>query len=245
MPFRPLTVDALLLAEGTVHVWCINPRGVDNLRGADGILSAAERQRLSALADLERRAQREFAWAARRIILSRYTRTETAELEFFADNFGRPGLSHPRIENFFFNLSHTSGFSVLAIASTRVGVDVENIIAVDFGGVETNQFTSDERSCLAKLKGASRLRAFYRLWTQKEAYVKAVGLGFTLPLQLINFGKAGGFCDSDVDAGKIFRERSRLMGFSPSARHIAAVAVESLCKVTVSKFDFPRSLDGM
>jgi 4'-phosphopantetheinyl transferase len=82
------------------------------------------------------------------------------------------------------NLSHAEGTVVCAVAAAEVGVDVEK---VDERRTEPaiwqHYFAPAEVAALAALPEPERCERFFRYWTLKEAYIKARGLGLSLPLQ--------------------------------------------------------------
>jgi 4'-phosphopantetheinyl transferase len=101
-----------------------------------------------------------------------------AALRFSIGAHGRPALDPPR--PFDFNLSHTRGLIACAIGPGTFGVDVENLSrATHFTGVARVVFSEREQAELARQ--ADPRRYFFSLWTLKEAYIKARGLGFSLP----------------------------------------------------------------
>ncbi len=81
----------------------------------------------------------------------------------------------------FFNMSHTEGCVAIATSSTHeVGVDVERIRPTEnLDRVLPNVFHSSECDAIQNLAGEERLSYFYRIWTMKEAYTKALGLGLS------------------------------------------------------------------
>jgi len=78
-----------------------------------------------------------------------------------------------------FNLSHTSGLALIAVALGReVGVDVErNRPLKEMEAMAQSVFSSEEMQLWLRLTAVERFEAFYRVWTRKEAYLKAIGLG--------------------------------------------------------------------
>jgi 4'-phosphopantetheinyl transferase len=95
--------------------------------------------------------------------------------------------AHGRLEaagTLSFNLSHSAGLVVCAVAAGTVGVDVEK---VDEGrtepGIWQHYFAPAEVAVLTALPIAERCERFFRYWTLKEAYIKARGLGLSLPLK--------------------------------------------------------------
>jgi len=114
-----------------------------------------------------------------RRILATYTGRSAAELTFDYGQNGKPILTCGPC----FNLSHTGARAVLAVSRTRaVGVDIELWRAVE-PDVATRFFSARENASLDRL-GADDWRAgFFRCWTRKEAVIKALGTGLSLPLE--------------------------------------------------------------
>ncbi len=82
-----------------------------------------------------------------------------------------------------FNISHANDFTVCAISETnRVGIDIEKAQSININDFE-NQLSIPELKQLSQAKNSHL--AFYKLWTQKEAFMKAVGTGLSVPLNKI------------------------------------------------------------
>lgn len=81
-----------------------------------------------------------------------------------------------------FNLSHSGGHGLIAIAAgERLGVDVEERKpGRNFDGIGESVYGLAERRLLTQAKGLRKAAFFYKLWTLKEALIKALGTGFTL-----------------------------------------------------------------
>ncbi len=88
---------------------------------------------------------------------------------------GKPALPAP----WSFNLSHSGGYALLAVAhGGELGVDIEQMRAdIDAAAISARYFHPAERAALAALAADARREAFFRCWTRKEAYLKAVGVG--------------------------------------------------------------------
>lgn len=92
----------------------------------------------------------------------------------------------PYVENqsqFHFNLSHSHGLVVLATASFDVGIDIEHIVPIDLRHYN-NVLTANELKSIADTGNSTR--EFYRLWTRKEALLKAQGTGLCERMNLID-----------------------------------------------------------
>ncbi len=118
-----------------------------------------------------------------REILSGYWDVLPKGIKFRKGTGGKPSISSdsPMIR---FNLSHSKGYALLAIAYGReVGVDVEVLRPKKKATALVERFFSpNEKAAFRKLKPHEEGAAFFAGWTRKEAYVKAVGKGLRFPL---------------------------------------------------------------
>jgi len=173
------------LAENEVHVWQISLRpSQDIIRDCCTILSPGEHDRASRF-HFERDAERFIAArCAMRRILSLYTLVAPKELAFCYGEKGKPYLSPLDRFDIQFNLAHSGEIGLLAVVQSGcVGVDIEMIDgAVDGDGIAERFFSRKEVKALRALSSEERTLAFFRCWTCKEAYIKALGEGLSLPL---------------------------------------------------------------
>ena len=116
-----------------------------------------------------------------RKILALYLHCEPDQLNFSVNAYGKPSLDQGRLE---FNLSHSGDLALVAITRGRkIGVDVERMrtgISADIIG--GHYFSKAEMAELQALPAEQREAAFFLCWTRKEAYIKAQGMGLSLPL---------------------------------------------------------------
>lgn len=144
--------------------------------------------------ELERAARFRVTAARHRYVLARsFLRrslgsvldTDPRTLGFSMGDRGKPFLTFPEIEDPpRFNVSHSGDVVALIIGSVDVGVDVESLREVSNAGRLAHRFFSpSEQSIINSLGGPARDHAFLRIWTQKEAYLKATGLGVGMPLR--------------------------------------------------------------
>ena len=120
------------------------------------------------------------ARARLREILSSYLDREPSSIEFVYNAFGKPALRDASLR---FNVSHSGGIGVCAIAGREVGIDIEQI-RPELAEERTAEsfFSPREVAMLRALPPGSQLEAFFECWTRKEAYVKARGEGLSIPL---------------------------------------------------------------
>jgi 4'-phosphopantetheinyl transferase len=172
------------LADNEVHVWRISlvlaSAGFAKLRQ---ILSPDERERADRFHFEVDRRRSIIGRGCLRLLLARILASPPDTLEIKYDEFGKPCLSakHTALQ---FNVSHSGDVILIAIARGRaVGVDVEKIRTdLELDGIAARFFSINECKVLTSLVGPARYRAFFTCWTRKEAYVKARGIGLSLPL---------------------------------------------------------------
>lgn len=177
----------ILLPPDTVHLYwlrCQSAPPDDCLR----LLSEAERERYHRFRFDKDRNLFLSAHAAKRLLLARYTGTPPEQLQFACNAYGKPHLAGNDAP--VFNLSHTRGFVAIAIAdpSFELGVDAEDSQrGGNWRDLITRVFTLGEAEQIQQCLEAEQQARFFELWTLKEAYSKAKGLGLSLPLQSFSF----------------------------------------------------------
>jgi len=156
-------------------------------------LSDIELEKASKFRFLEDQHRYIVTHATLRTILGSYLKTEPAEIEFISNDFGKPSLSE-KYEKIHFNLSHSKGISALAFSTkSEIGIDIERIEPkFDFEMIANSHFSKAENHFLHAEKMESRNR-FYTLWTRKEAFLKAVGIGIGENIGIEVFRKVNQF----------------------------------------------------
>lgn len=97
---------------------------------------------------------------------------------------GKPSLKgHEAVK---FNLSHSKGICACIVSGCECGVDCESVREYR-PKVAVRCFSPAEQRALDKLDGGERDLMFFRLWTLKEAYVKALGIGISYPMNKAEF----------------------------------------------------------
>lgn len=122
-----------------------------------------------------------------RLILSQYLGTEPQNIVLTTHFKGKPCLSNPG-SNLYFNLSYSRDLVYYVIAThPMIGIDIEYVREEYVCDEVAEQFLHpDEYVWFRALPFPDKLKAFYRIWTQKEAIVKAMGDGLYYPLTEIN-----------------------------------------------------------
>jgi 4'-phosphopantetheinyl transferase len=126
-----------------------------------------------------------------RTVLSRYAAVTPQDWRFTEDAYGRPQIvnGHAAARRISFNVSHTSSLVVLGVSCERaLGVDTEDVQTrrADVG-VADRYFSADEVTQLRATPSELQQARFFEYWTLKESYIKARGLGLSLPLEQFGF----------------------------------------------------------
>ena len=134
---------------------------------------------------LSLRAKRQFVLcrAALRIALSERLGCSNRQLAFGYLEHGKPfAVVDRRRATVGFNVSHSGGHGLIAFAKNEwLGVDVEERVpGRDFEGIGSLVYGPAERQLLALAAGNHKMHLFFRLWSMKEALIKAIGSGFSL-----------------------------------------------------------------
>ncbi len=126
-----------------------------------------------------------------RTVLSRYAPVEPREWIFATNDYGCPAAvnEEARSAGLSFNISHTHSLIVLAVAAGRaLGVDVENVHARQASiAVADRYFAPEEVQVLNATPQNEQQFRFFEYWTFKESYIKARGMGLSLPLDKFRF----------------------------------------------------------
>ncbi len=166
-----------------VHLWAIWLAAPERIaRAYRELLLPDETARADKFAFEHLRRRHEVSRGALRLLLSRYLACHPRELTFTFGPRGKPALRDSELE---FNLSNSGDLSVYAFTvGSEVGVDVEQVKPLaDLENLASRYFCSAEAAELLSIGSKLAIQeAFFRCWTRKEAYIKAVGTGLYLPL---------------------------------------------------------------
>lgn len=166
------------LNRGGVDLWWI---ALDKVKHEISALDARERAQADSFHHPEHRAHYIAAHWACRVILARYLAVEPAALELVHNPYGKPYIANSELR---FNLSHSGVVAGLAVSwAAPVGFDVEAGEHVELRSLPWDLILSaEEKHLLSSGKLSLNSVSFRRLWTRKEAVVKATGRGLSQPL---------------------------------------------------------------
>jgi len=166
------------------------------------------------------------AHALLRVMLSRATGIEPADWRFQTGENDKPALDPDQAScGLHFSLSHTRGLAACAIGEPYpLGIDAEAWATQTPIEIAERYFSAAEARLVAEKAEAERRATFYRLWTLKEAYLKATGQGLTASLDSFAF-----HLDPVAIAvpAPYSAEAWRFAEFRPAPTHSIALAVRS------------------
>jgi 4'-phosphopantetheinyl transferase len=184
-PRWSLAPETVTLESGEVHVWRVES-DLSAVHIADLGQTLAPDERIRADRYKFQKDHDHFivARAALREILSRYLHESPGRLRFDYDSFGKPSLAGGNGDELRFNVSHSHEIVLIAVTRGRdIGVDIERI-RPDMATFDIAErfFSRLEAEALRALPMDRQAEGFFNGWTRKEAYLKALGKGLSMPL---------------------------------------------------------------
>jgi len=176
-----------LLGKRDVHLWRVDlNQTLAIIERCRQLLSVDEQARANRFHFESDRQHFIVARGCLRTILARYLEIDPRAVQFSYASHGKPELASPtsQAQPLNFNLAHSGGLALYAFTRVgEIGVDLEHI-RPEFTGddIARRFFSSDEVGRLTGLPANMRHEAFFNCWTRKEAFLKAKGIGLSLPL---------------------------------------------------------------
>jgi 4'-phosphopantetheinyl transferase len=202
--------------------------GAQTARSA-AFLSAEERTRAQSFRSALHRDRFTVAHGALREILATRLGQDPVKLELLSGADDKPRIRRrPGVADLRFSLSHSDGLALVAVVRGReVGVDLERIDArTEVSKLARRFFAPEEVAAFDALDPADRRHGFFRCWTRKEAYLKALGTGLHLPLDRFAVTLEAGQPARLLRAAAGDSSSWTMHSFEPAAGYVAAVVVE-------------------
>ncbi len=183
----------LTLQAADVHLWLAFCADADREllhQRYRALMTPEERARGDRFYFERDRARYRVTRALVRTVLSRYAPIAPQDWRFEANAWGAPRIANPEPEarSLSFNLTHTHDLVVLAVTRQRaLGVDTENITRGALLDVADRFFAPTECEHLWAMPAEHHTTRFFELWTLKESYIKARGMGLSIPLHKFAF----------------------------------------------------------
>ena len=128
--------------------------------------------------------------ALTREVLSRYVPVAPHEWRFESDTYGKPRIVDPEglAKRIAFNISHTDGLVTIGVSVDHaLGIDAESMQRQAPLPIAERYFSALESGSLRRLPLHAQAMRFWELWTLKESYIKARGMGLSIPLDQFGF----------------------------------------------------------
>lgn len=194
------------------------------------LLSDAEQQRGARFAFVRDRSRYTVAhsWLRRLLGARLGVRPEAVELVY--GQHGKPALApHFAASALSFNLSCSQNLAVCALTSGReIGIDIERVLPLAAITPMGDRFFSQrEQVSYRTLTEQDKAQGFFNCWTRKEAFIKALGLGLSLPLDTFDVTLAPGEPARILRVGSSAGEHCgwKLHSFIPCPGFVGAVVV--------------------
>ena len=220
-----------MLSPAEVHVWYVFSDRVDDaalLQRYAAMMSADERARHDRFMFAAHRHQFLVTRGVLRTLLAGYLEIEPADCAFVANRYGRPSMLPAAGRTIEFNVSHTNGLVACAVALVpEIGVDVEDIERAPLNrDLPARYFSASEADALDRVPAEMRVSRFFDYWTLKEAYIKARGMGLSLPLNGFSMHLDAARPPQISFAATVEDDPAswQFAQFNPSPRHRLAVA---------------------
>lgn len=168
-----------------------------------------------------------------RMLLAGYLGTRPSEIGLSYGPFGKPFVAdHPELS---FNVSASGPHFMAGFSRAPIGVDIERLRPMeDMLDVAERFFAPGESRALRGMPPALRQRGFFNCWTRKEAYVKAMGGGLSIPLDgfEVSLGEPAELRAADPPGGSA---AWTMFALAPTPSTVAAVAVQAAAGALVEK----------
>lgn len=228
------------LASGEVHIWRVDIGRPIAVPTELSTLSPDERARAARFRRPEDRTRSIVSRTALRDLLARYVRAAPAALRFAAGPHGKPMLAPGFTDSPpGFNVAHSGRVILLAFAACAVGIDVEQLRPdVEIEELARRFFAPEEVAAVHATPGARRVEIFFRIWTRKEAFLKAHGAGLSAPLDTFSTITHAGEPRDEVE-GATEGVRWYLRDLATAAGYAGAVVTSRPARVVMC--DWPDS----
>ena len=232
LPGISMAEQDLALGQETLHVWS-GRLDVDAtaLEAYALVLSDDELARANRFRFDKDRTHFVVTRGVLRYLLGAYIHVPAQEVAFGYGQKGKPKLANPET-GVCFNVSHSHGMGAWAFGLNRsVGIDVEYVKrSVNIEAVGKRFFSDNEWVQLCHLPEAERRNSFFRCWTRKEAFVKALGDGLTFSFKAFDV-TIGDMSQVQHIEGVHDPQNWLLKTFKPAPDYVGALAVEGQVKV--------------
>ena len=225
--------DQPLLANNRVHVWRANlDLPTTEIERLAAFLSTDEIARANKFHFLEHKRRFIVARGILRQLLGNYLQISPNKIEFEYSDRGKPRLAASMGNSYIqFNVSHSLEYALYGFTNSYlIGVDLEFLREMrDATELAKRFFTNQEFQLIANLTHEEQQKAFFQLWTAKEAYLKAIGTGLSNSLTDIEITFSRAKEPKLLSVGKNIATVGNwsIYHFIPAANYVAAIIVNT------------------
>ncbi len=237
-----------IINDNEVHIWSyLLDAAISDVDFFYGLLSEEEKRGIEKIKLPGVKNRRIISKAVVKDIISKYLGININQIKFLYNRFGKPVLPEDiNLPGLSFNISHSGGFGIIALINkNQIGVDIEEIIELeDINDIIHTCFSKNEQSLFNNLELSEKTSLFYKIWTGKEAFIKAIGHGFSFPLQNISFGLDD---NKRIMITEIVNLQENLnnwkvYNFNPRENYTSTVAV-NLDSFLIKEFEWSQNLE--
>ena len=177
--FQSMSLNDCQLQEMQVDIWQLPL--TDPPKWVSSLLTPDEHARAQLFHFPKHQRRFAVSRATLRVILAQYLHVSPLSLHFELNPQGKPELLNHRLQ---FNVSHSQDTALIAIGQDHeLGVDLEYFSDRPYLGIAEHCFSPSEIKCVKSVPASRQALTFFNIWAQKEAFIKAVGMGLSYPLQ--------------------------------------------------------------
>lgn len=172
------------------HIWLLTLSDLkDDLSSLMDVLDESERERLGLIKAETHKKDFLNSHLFLRMVLAEYLEISPQAIKFHKNSYGKPELANEST-NLFFSLTHTNNCAALVVSGTEnIGLDAESLLRerTNVLALSERYFSASEYAAVEALEGGQQREMFFKIWTLKEAYLKARGIGISIPLDSFSF----------------------------------------------------------
>lgn len=176
-----------------IYIFNINNIDIneDTYEGLLKFVSDEKRARIGRFRIYEDKLRSLFGEVIAKSELSKKLRCNIEDIEFEKNKYGK--LKVKGNNNIYFNISHSGDYVIVGMSDSEVGIDIEIYKDAKHETVDLAKryYTEDEYNWILSFDEAERIKAFYKIWTLKESYVKFAGKGLSISLSSFSFAFDG------------------------------------------------------
>lgn len=228
--FKTKTLMNIVIEDCQVHVWQADLKTLSVYpKEISKTLSPYELDRASKFRFIKDQELFILRHYQLRLILSKYCNCKPHQLVFRYNSYKKPFISIPEFKQIKFNMTYSSDLMLVGLCKQKdIGIDIEKVHEIhDLENIAVENFSRQELEFLkSKL---NKTNTFFKIWTSKEAFIKAIGKGIYYPLKsfCIDFNSSGNYEHPINFKHPLESKLWRTAELNTSDGYIASIAIKS------------------